>query len=101
MQKNEKINILTLKFMPLMGNKSSGAIFGTFICRFHISTALSELNVPLYRYLVNVEAKAVALIDRAVANWAVRGGIFLSSGFRIPMKDSRGPRPFTPLVLER
>ena len=30
-----------------MGNKSAGAIFGTFICRFDISTALSELNVPL------------------------------------------------------
>ena len=30
-----------------MGNKSSGAIFGTFICRFHISTALSELKLPL------------------------------------------------------
>ena len=33
--------------MPLMENKSAGAIFGTFICRFHISTALSVLNVPL------------------------------------------------------
>ena len=33
--------------MPLMGNKSAGAIFGTFICQFDISTALSELNVPL------------------------------------------------------
>ena len=34
--------------MPLIGNKSAGAIFGTFICRFHISTAFSELNVPLH-----------------------------------------------------
>ena len=50
MQKNDKINILTLQFTPLIGNKSSGAIFGTFICRFHISTALSELNVPLCTY---------------------------------------------------
>ena len=30
-----------------MGNKSACAIFGTFICRFDISTGLSELNVPL------------------------------------------------------
>ena len=30
-----------------LGNKSAGAIFGTFLCRFHISTTLSELNVPL------------------------------------------------------
>ena len=44
---NEKINILPLQFFPLMGNKSSGAIFGTFICQFLILTALSELNVPL------------------------------------------------------
>ena len=47
MLENDKINILTLQFTPLIGNKSSGAIFGTFICRFYISTALSELNVPL------------------------------------------------------
>ena len=33
--------------MPFIGNKSAGAIFGTFLCRFHISTTLSELNVPL------------------------------------------------------
>ena len=33
--------------MLLMGNKSAGAIFGTFICRFHILTALSEINTPL------------------------------------------------------
>ena len=33
--------------MLLMGNKSAGAIFGTFICRFHILTALSEINIPL------------------------------------------------------
>ena len=30
-----------------MGNKSAGAIFGTFLCRFHILTALSEINIPL------------------------------------------------------
>ena len=41
-QKKDKINILSLQFMPLVGNKSSGAIFGTFICRFHISPSLSE-----------------------------------------------------------
>ena len=40
--------------MPLMGNKSAGAIFGTFICRFDISTALSELNVPLMKWLIIV-----------------------------------------------
>ena len=34
--------------MLLMGNKSACAIFGTFICRFHILTALSEINVPLH-----------------------------------------------------
>ena len=39
--------------MPLMGNKSAGAIFGTFICRFDISTALSELNVPLTIFCVD------------------------------------------------
>ena len=33
--------------MLLTGNKSAGAIFGTFICRFDILTALSEINVPL------------------------------------------------------
>ena len=32
----------TEKFMPLMENKIAGAIFGTFICRFHISPLLSE-----------------------------------------------------------
>ena len=47
MQKNYKINILTLKFMSLMGNKSSGTIFGSHACRFQISSALSELNAPL------------------------------------------------------
>ena len=47
MQKNYNINILTLKFMSLIGNKSSGTIFGSHACRFHISTALSELNAPL------------------------------------------------------
>ena len=36
-----------VQFKPLIGNKSSGAIFGTFICRFLISPALSEQNVPL------------------------------------------------------
>ena len=46
-QKNDKIAILSLQFMPLLGNKSSGAIFGTFVRRFHISPALSEKNVPL------------------------------------------------------
>ena len=40
--------------MLLMGNKSAGAIFGTFICRFHISTALSELNVPLMANLTQI-----------------------------------------------
>ena len=30
-----------------MGNKSAGAIFGTFIRRFHISTALSDMHVPI------------------------------------------------------
>ena len=50
MQKNDKIDILTLQFMSLKGYKSSDAIFGTFICRFHNSTALSELNVPLPTY---------------------------------------------------
>ena len=44
-----------------MGNKSSGATFGTFIWRFHISTALSEKNVPLINdqlrvlFLVKIE----------------------------------------------
>ena len=46
-QKNEKINILSLQFMTFIENKSAGASFGTLTCRFHISTALSELNVPL------------------------------------------------------
>ena len=40
---NDKINILTKQFM------TSGAIFSTYICRFHISTVLSELNIPLSR----------------------------------------------------
>ena len=44
---NQKINVLTLKFMSRMWGKSSGANFGTFICQFHISTALSELTTPL------------------------------------------------------
>ena len=37
--------------MPFIGNKSAGTTFGTFICRFHISTALSEIIVPLLAYL--------------------------------------------------
>ena len=41
--------------MSLIGNKSAGAIFGTFTCRFHISTALSELNVPLQRNAKNCQ----------------------------------------------
>ena len=45
--KNEKISVFSIKIMLLMGNKSEGAIFGTFICRFHILTALSEINIPL------------------------------------------------------
>ena len=53
MQKNYKINILTLKFMSLMGNKSSGTIFGSHACRFQISSALSELNAPLREFRVN------------------------------------------------
>ena len=44
---------LSLQFMPLIENKSAGAIFGTFICRFHISTALSVLNVPLQMSHIN------------------------------------------------
>ena len=35
--------------MLLTGNESAGAIFGTFICRFDILTALSEINVHLLR----------------------------------------------------
>ena len=38
--------------MSLTGNKSPRTIFGTFICRFHISRALSESNVPLCKYVV-------------------------------------------------
>ena len=41
-QKNEKINILSLLFMPYTGNKSSGAIFGSYIWRLQISPASSE-----------------------------------------------------------
>ena len=41
-QKNVKINILLLQLMLPTGIKSPRAIFGTFICRFHISPALSE-----------------------------------------------------------
>ena len=33
--------------MSLTENKSPGTIFGTFFCRFHISQALSEKNLPL------------------------------------------------------
>ena len=41
-QKNDKTAILSLKFMSFIRIKSSGAIFGTFVCQFHISPALSE-----------------------------------------------------------
>jgi hypothetical protein len=41
-KKNDKIAILSQKFMPFIGNKSSSTIFDTFVCRFHILPALSE-----------------------------------------------------------
>jgi hypothetical protein len=44
--------ILLLQFMFFTGNKSPKTIFGTFICQFHISPALSEKNIPLHEALV-------------------------------------------------
>ena len=44
--------------MPFTGNKSAGANFGTFTCRFYISTALSELNVPLWILLGKTDLKS-------------------------------------------
>ena len=54
--------------MPFIGNKCSGAIFGTFVCRFHVSPALSEQNVPLTKVALIIKIDGKITVCDPVAN---------------------------------